>query len=84
MFIIKIFILTTVSFLVAFVITPFITNILYKYKLGKQIRDEDSAPIFFSLHKKKEGTPTMGGIIIWLTMIVVILTCYLAFIIFSD
>lgn len=84
MLIIKIFILTTTSFFVAFIITPFITNILYKYKLGKQIRDEGSAPIFFSLHKKKEGTPTMGGVIIWLTMIIVMLVCYLMFIVFPT
>ncbi len=84
MFIIKIFVLTTLSFFVAFFITPFITNILYKYKLGKQIRDEGSAPIFFSLHKKKAGTPTMGGIIIWLTMIIVMVLCYFIFIFFPE
>lgn len=72
----KIFILTAVSFFVALLITPFVTQLLYKYKLGKQIRDEKDAPVFFALHKKKEGTPTMGGVIIWITMIIVMALFY--------
>ncbi|MGB9763210.1 MAG: phospho-N-acetylmuramoyl-pentapeptide-transferase, partial [Minisyncoccia bacterium] len=38
---------------------------MYKYKLGKQIRQDSNAPIFMSLHQKKAGTPTMGGVIMW-------------------
>lgn len=63
--IIKIFFLTALSFLVAILWTPILTHFLYKHKLGKQIRDEASAPIFAAMHKAKAGTPTMGGIIIW-------------------
>ncbi len=74
--IIKIFLLTTFSFILAISLTPLLTHYLYKYKLGKQIRDESHAPIFFKLHKKKEGTPTMGGIIIWLTVLIVALLFY--------
>jgi len=66
--IIKIFFLTTLSFVVAIGWTPLLTHFLFKYKLGKQIRDEKSAPIFSALHKKKSGTPTMGGLIIWVTV----------------
>ncbi|MCX6785963.1 MAG: phospho-N-acetylmuramoyl-pentapeptide-transferase [Candidatus Komeilibacteria bacterium] len=65
--IIKIFLLTTVSFILAFLLTPALTHFLYRYKMGKQIRNESSSPIFFKLHQHKSGTPTMGGIIIWLT-----------------
>lgn len=65
--IIKIFILTTSAFILAMIWTPILTHFLYKYKLGKQIRDEASAPIMSSMHKNKSGTPTMGGILIWLT-----------------
>src|SRR3970282_1491132 len=63
--IIKILILSTTSFVLAMAWTPLLTNFLYKYKLGKSIRDEGSAPIFFSLHAKKSGAPTMGGVLIW-------------------
>lgn len=82
--VIKVFALTTFSVFVAFLITPFISYILYKYKLGKQLRSEHVAPVFFSLHKKKEGTPTMGGIIIWSTLIIVVLIFYILSLIFPD
>jgi len=49
--------------------TPVLTHFLFKYKLGKQIRDEKAAPIMSSLHKAKSGTPTMGGILVWLTVL---------------
>ncbi|MDP3985692.1 MAG: phospho-N-acetylmuramoyl-pentapeptide-transferase [bacterium] len=70
---IKLLVLATIAFIVAMAWTPLLTHILYKYKLGKQIRDEASAPIFFKLHAKKSGTPTMGGILIWLTTLVLAL-----------
>jgi len=67
--IIKIFFLTTISFLLAVSWTPLLTNFLYRHKLGKQIRDAKSAPIFSRLHQSKSGTPTMGGILIWMTLL---------------
>lgn len=68
--IIKILILTTISFVVTISWTPFLTHFLYKYRLGKQIRSEEKAPIYASLHAKKAGTPTMGGLLIWVTVLV--------------
>ena len=62
--VIRLLILTSVSFLVAFLLTPFLTHFLFKYRLGKQIRTE-GAPVFAKIHGSKEGTPTMGGILIW-------------------
>ncbi len=82
--IVKVFILTTFSAIIAFLITPLVSYFLYKYKLGKQIRSENTAPIFFSLHKSKEGTPTMGGVIIWLTVILVIFFFYFLSSMFPD
>lgn len=64
---IKIFILTAIAFILAMAWTPLLTHFLYKYKLGKQIRDEKSAPIMSALHKSKSGTPTMGGLLVWVT-----------------
>ncbi|MBT3690032.1 phospho-N-acetylmuramoyl-pentapeptide-transferase [bacterium] len=74
--VIKIFILSIISFVVAILFTPILTHYLYKYKIGKRIRNSKKAPIFLKLHKKKEGTPTMGGIIIWLTVLILALTFY--------
>jgi phospho-N-acetylmuramoyl-pentapeptide-transferase len=66
------------AFIVAMAWTPGLSHFLYKYRLGKQIRTE-GAPIFSQLHKKKEGTPTMGGILIWgTTLILTLLFWWLA------
>src|SRR3989339_1458760 len=64
----KIGFVAVLAFAIAIALTPMITHFLFKYKLGKQIRDVKSAPIFSKLHENKAGTPTMGGIIIWLTV----------------
>lgn len=61
----KIFSLTTIGFLLALVVTPLLSNVLYKYKLGKNIRSDGSTPIFSKLHASKKGTPTMGGVLVW-------------------
>jgi phospho-N-acetylmuramoyl-pentapeptide-transferase len=68
--IIKILILSTVAFLVTMAWTPALTHFLYKYKMGKTIRSDGSTPIFSKLHAKKAGTPTMGGVLIWGTTLV--------------
>jgi len=71
----KIFYLTALSFLIAVIWTPIFTDFLYRNKLGKRIRktgyDEQKAPIFYSLHKDKANTPTMGGLLIWVTAAVI-------------
>ena len=67
---IKIFSLASMAFIVAVLITPIFTEFLYKHKFGKQIRAEGDTPVFTKLHSKKKGTPTMGGVLIWFTTIV--------------
>lgn len=61
----KIFLLTSLSFLVSLFITPLLTSFLYKYKLGKNIRADGTTPLFSKMHAAKAGTPTMGGVLIW-------------------
>ncbi len=65
--IIKILFFAALAFIVAILWTPILTHFLYKYKLRKWVKRE-KAPIFTSLHKKKEGTPTMGGVLVWITV----------------
>jgi len=65
--IIKIFLLTTFAFIVTIVWTPALTHFLFKFKLGKKIRPQEEAPIYSSFHQVKSGTPTMGGVLIWMT-----------------
>lgn len=75
--VIKIGILTTLSFLLAFSLTPILTRYLYKYNLGKQVRDETAkTPVFTKMHRKKIGTPTMGGILIWGTVFFLAIIIY--------
>ncbi len=77
--VIRIFIVATMAFFVNLIITHFWTKILFtRFKPGKSIeRDKNTfwgeTPIFNSLHKKKEGTPTMGGLPIWFTVAFLVL-----------
>ncbi len=69
-FVIRIFFLSALAFVAAMAFTPLWANVLYRYHLGKKIRPSLTAPIFAKFHEKKSGTPTMGGVIIWLTVLV--------------
>ncbi|MFH1671620.1 MAG: phospho-N-acetylmuramoyl-pentapeptide-transferase [Candidatus Portnoybacteria bacterium] len=68
----RVLVLGSVSFIFALAWTPVLIHFLKKYRSGKQIRTKD-VPIFAKLHKKKEGTPTMGGILIWGTVLILTL-----------
>ena len=61
--------ITIISFLAAFAATPVVINLLRRLNMGKQIREDVNAPVFISLHKMKAGTPTMGGVVIWGTVL---------------
>jgi phospho-N-acetylmuramoyl-pentapeptide-transferase len=74
--VIKIFSLTFFSFFLAMAWTPLLTHFLYKYKLGKQIREDGTSPVFSALHIKKSGTPTMGGALVWVTVLVLSVAIY--------
>ncbi|RJQ29613.1 phospho-N-acetylmuramoyl-pentapeptide-transferase [Candidatus Parcubacteria bacterium] len=68
---IRILILFALSFVVALFITPFVLKLLMKFGIKKKnIRDATTAPIFHQFHKNKGETPTMGGVIIWGTVVV--------------
>ena len=75
--------LSALSFIAAMALTPVLLKLLYKYNIGKQIRSE-GAPVFNSLHQKKEGTPTMGGILIWATTGIIALVLWLLSLIFDG
>ncbi|MBU1083262.1 phospho-N-acetylmuramoyl-pentapeptide-transferase [Patescibacteria group bacterium] len=60
-----------IAFVVAMALTPFWTNVLYKYKFWKQSKEETLygtyATVFQKLHgeKHKRNIPTMAGILVW-------------------
>ena len=72
-----IFISMLSAFVFAMVLAPYFISFLVHHKLGKNIRTSASgggvASLFRKLHIKKEGTPTMGGILIWGTALFIIL-----------
>lgn len=76
--VIKVFSLAAVASALAILWCPLLTHFLYKHKLWKKsarqkaISGED-AVIFNNLHKEKEvGTPRMGGLLIWVTVVLII------------
>ncbi|MBI4132284.1 MAG: hypothetical protein HY474_01495 [Candidatus Sungbacteria bacterium] len=80
----KVFGLSAVAFFFAIAWTPLLTNVLYKYKMWrKAVRtrapDGHGTPIFAQLHKEREvSTPRMGGLLIWVTTLVIICSFWLA------
>lgn len=68
--------ISTIAFVIAMLGAPIFIHFLYKFKLGKQIRAEGGTPVFTKLHKHKEGTPTMGGILVWGTVVFLAILFY--------
>ena len=70
------------AFALTIIIAPPFLKVLVKYKVGKTIRETASsgekATIFQQLHLKKAGTPTMGGILIWGSALIVIIASSLS------
>lgn len=66
---IRLLVLAGTAFAVALALTPIFIKILDRFHLHKQIRSQELAPVFYGLHKHKENTPTMGGVIIWVTVL---------------
>jgi phospho-N-acetylmuramoyl-pentapeptide-transferase len=75
-YVIKILFFTTFATAFTYAWTPLLTHFLYKYKMGKQIRDDGTTPLFTKLHAHKAGTPTMGGLLIWVTVLIFTLSFY--------
>ncbi|MCR4314427.1 MAG: phospho-N-acetylmuramoyl-pentapeptide-transferase [Candidatus Uhrbacteria bacterium] len=74
--IVRVLLLSAVAFVVAFAWAPLLIRFLQEWKMGKVIRTQSDAPIFAKLHEKKRGTPTMGGILIWGTVLALAVVFY--------
>ena len=80
--VVKVLAPSALAFFIGIAITPMLTHYLYKHKLWKKkARNEGlgggGTPIFNKLHKEKEvGTPRMGGIIIWASVLLTILAIW--------
>lgn len=71
--IVVISVLLVTSTIFALAVTPLLTAFLFKHRLGKQIRDPNETPIFSALHAHKAGVPTMAGILVWGSTLIVAL-----------
>ncbi len=57
------------AFLISVIVGPFVIRILSHLKIGESPRKEFVENLY-ELHKHKEGTPTMGGIIIIISIVI--------------
>jgi len=64
------------NFFAAILLVPLFFKLVARFNLRKKIYKED-APVFQSLHSKKQGTPTMGGLIFLLAVLLTTSIFYL-------
>lgn len=81
--ILKVLVTGMIAFAIAFAFTPIWTHFLYKYRFGIKIKQSgvqgDQLQYVNTLHAKKAGTPTMGGVIVWVSILVFILASHYIF-----
>lgn len=88
--VLKVFAPAMISFFIGIILTPFLTDFLYKYKCWKKKADKidplgQGTPIFNELDKERAvGTPRMGGIIIWASTLITIFLLWSLSIIFPE
>jgi phospho-N-acetylmuramoyl-pentapeptide-transferase len=56
------------AFLISIIFGPMLIRVITRLSIGENIRKQDSAKLY-ELHSKKQGTPTMGGILILLAIV---------------
>src|SRR3989344_8667908 len=84
--VVKIFVTTSAAFFIGIVITPFLTDFLYRHKMWKKSSvklsmDGGTATITSKLHNDAERKlPRMGGVVIWGS---VFITIFLFFVLAS-
>jgi phospho-N-acetylmuramoyl-pentapeptide-transferase len=66
---IRVLLLASIAFAIAIAWTPLLMKLLVHFRAGKSIRSKEETPIFAGLHAKKAGTPTMGGVLVWGTVL---------------
>ena len=79
---VKIFLPTTLAFFLGLFITPLATHFFYKYKMWKKYSRNGGidTPDFQKIHNEQEelNTPRIGGIIIWVSILLTTYLFYLA------
>jgi phospho-N-acetylmuramoyl-pentapeptide-transferase len=85
---VKIFVPTAVAFFLGLFLTPLATNFFFKYKMWKRYSRNGEIKVaeFQKIHNEKEelNTPRIGGIIIWISVLLTTIVFYLFSIIFPG
>jgi len=75
--VLKVLVTGFLAFILAFFLTPVWTHFLYKYKIGIKIKENsvsgEKLTFVSSLHQHKSGTPTMGGVLVWFSVLILVL-----------
>ncbi|QQS61450.1 MAG: phospho-N-acetylmuramoyl-pentapeptide-transferase [Candidatus Moraniibacteriota bacterium] len=81
--VLKVLFTGVLAFIIAFIVTPFWAGFLYKKKIGIKIKKNsvqgETLTYVSALHKGKEGTPTMGGVIIWFSILILAFSSHYLF-----
>lgn len=86
--VLKVLLTGFLAFVLAFILTPVWTHFLYKYKVGIKIKKTgvsgDKLNFVNNLHKDKAGTPTMGGALVWFSVLVLVYLSHYLFPLLSQ
>jgi phospho-N-acetylmuramoyl-pentapeptide-transferase len=81
--ILKVLMTGIIAFLLAFFLTPMWTHFLYKYRIGIKIKKTDVSghelKFVSALHQRKAGTPTMGGVLVWVPVLILVFASHYIF-----
>lgn len=81
--VLKVLVTGLAAFALAFSVTPLWAHILYKYKIGIKIKSTDvngqKLNFVNKLHAGKSGTPTMGGVIMWFSIVLLVFMSHFVF-----
>ncbi len=81
--VLKILVTGFLAFILAFFLTPIWTHFLYKYKIGIKIKENsvsgEKLTFVSKMHKHKSGTPTMGGVLVWFSVLILVLVAHFIF-----
>lgn len=65
---------TLTAFLISLALGPVVIKMISRLNMGQNIRPESESKKLHELHHKKQGTPTMGGILV---LLAVFISCFL-------
>lgn len=85
--VLKVLVTGMLAFVIAFFLTPFWTDFLYRKKIGIRIKKHgvqgEELSYVSKMHAQKDGTPTMGGVLIWVSVLLLAFSSQYVFPLFA-